>query len=366
MATSGGAQARKAFTFERTELQYYPEWALRPNTQCIPLDMNFIFLNGGAGDYISWLRSIQWLAECATWINGTLIHPIYLDELVSYALAPYPRWKHATYKSMNEIPGVNEKPFRGPVNLQTESLNATGAHLFTCGWVYYTNKERAPEGVDQFGHPWNAYMRLDQNYLNNVVLPQEASALTPKRYVVVTTGVTTDTRRTEAKHWNPIIEHVVARGLTPVFLGKSVVETGNAANIHTQYHKDVRYDLGLDLRDKTTLMQAAAIMSRAACVVGLDNGLLHLAGTTEVPIVFGYTLASPEHREPLRPKGRTYNVLLEKGELGCYHCQSRVNFIVGYNFRQCFYSDLACIDLLFNNGCQRWLNQIDLALKEAQ
>lgn len=356
-----------SITFKEVPKRTYPEWGFRPGTMCFPMRLNFIFINGGMGDYVCWLRPIQWLAECATWIDGTLIVPNYMLDLAKYFLREYPRWNVVSYTNLKDIPSADDTPFRGPVVLQNESLNATGGHLLTCGWVYFCNKERAPDGPDARGIPWDSYPRFEQGYLDNVELPTDAVVnLTGKRYAVLAIGNTeaSKSRRIPGEYWNPIIEHVVAQGLTPVFLGKAVVDTGNAKNIHTIFSDKIRYDLGVNLLDQTTLTQAAAIMSRAEVVIGHDNGLLHLAGCTDVPIVFGYNLASPQHREPHRPVGKVFNVTLNDAELACIHCQSRTNFLIGFSFRECFYGDLACIPKLFDNNGQRWKVQIGKALAE--
>ena len=362
---------QNAIAFERIPTQHYPTWAFRPNTPMYPLKMNFIFLNGGAGDYYTWLQPIRWLADRATWIDGTLVCPIYLKEIATYFLKPYPRWGVKTYQELQDMKHHDDTPFRGPVVLQNESLNATGAHLKTCGWVYFTNKECAPDEIDEamsanlgYRAMWDSYPQFKQSDLDIVPLPEEAQALEQGKYIVITAGNTTPSRHIKPEYYNYLIEYVKGLGYLPVFLGKEMVETGNAKNIHTEYNQAVKYDLGLNLINKTSLMQAAAILSKAALVVGHDNGLLHLAGMTAVPIVFGYNLASPQHREPIRPRGKTYNVTLTSAELACNHCQSNTNFVIGYNFRQCFYGDNKCIDMLFESQGERWKRQIDLALAE--
>lgn len=348
-------QGQFSFTLEPTK--YYPGWGFRPNTPMFPMRVNFIFMNGGMGDYITWVQAIRWLASEATWIQGTLVIPTYFRELADYWLKPFPEWHFADYVNAHEIPKMNDTPFRGPVELNRESLNATGAHLSTCGWVYFTNKECAPEG-------WDYYPQFKQADLDALELPPKASSLESKKYAVITTGITTNSRIVPKGAWNDVIEYVVSLGLTPVFLGKAVTETGNTKNIHTKWEEGLRFDLGVDMRDQTSLLQAASIMSRAAVVIGHDNGLLHLAGCTSVPIVFGYNIASPEHREPKRPVGKTYNVILAPEELACYLCQSKTNFVLGFNFRECFYKDLRCMDLLFAGRGAKWKKQIDSALRE--
>lgn len=352
--------SQKSVTFEPLKTEFFPEWGFRPNTPMYPMNMNFIFLNGGMGDYLCWMRPIQWMMECAPWLRGTLIHPTYLTEIVEYFMKDHKTWSHSDYKRLAEIQGDNQVPYRGPVVLQNESLNATGAHLFTCGWVYFTNKECAPEGKDSKGLEWKYYPKFGEDFLTGVELPSEVPE--PGTYAVITTGITTPSRHIKPEYLNMIIEYVHSLGLKPVFLGKSMVETGNRTNIHTDFNKSVRYDLGVNLVNKTTLRQAASIISKSKVIIGHDNGLLHLAGLTETPIVFGYNLASPKHRRPLRPTGQVYDVVLPEGALNCYLCQSKTNLNIGYNFRQCFYNDLKCFDLLFADNAKLWRDQIDLAL----
>lgn len=348
------------FRFTKVKNQYYPErTGFRPNTPMFPLKLNFLFMNGGMGDYLTWIQPILWLANEATWIEGTVVCPTYFKEILDYFLKPFTTWRYADYKDITSIPEFKDVPFRGPVELARESLNATGAHLSTCGWVYFTNKDKPAPGYEH-------YAQFPAKFLESLELPPEAAALNPKKYAVITTGITTNSRAVPQGGWNPIIDHIRSKGLTPVFLGKSTMETGNASNVLTGWVDGTNYAAGLDLRDKTTLLQAAAIMHKAAFVIGHDNGLLHLAGCTpDVPIIFGYNIAAPEHRRPSRPNGRVFDITLTPKELACIHCQSNTNFVIGYNFKECFYKDLACMKMLFERNGIRWLQQIDhvLALK---
>jgi predicted lipopolysaccharide heptosyltransferase III len=71
------------------------------------------------------------------------------------------------------------------------------------------------------------------------------------------------------------------------------------------------------------LEQVRALMERAALFIGGDSGPMHIAATTDVPIValFGPTL--PVHWAPWRPAGLPV-ALVDAGPLPCRPCDQRV------------------------------------------
>lgn len=335
------------YAIKKKMVMEYPTWGFRPGTPCLPTPINFLFVNGGLGDYLTWIQAILWLIKNATWVEGRLLGPDYFQEIAEYFLegSGWPYWKYEKLKDQTQ----NGIPTRGPLKLEYESLNATGAHLIDCGFAYYCCQNPIPAG-------WNSYPRFDRARLPK--LPDILSKVC-KKYAVITTGQTSPSRRVKPEYWNAIIDHVIAKGFTPVFLGKAEVPTGNGGPIKTTYSDKVNYAKGIDLRDKTTLLEAASILNSASFVVGHDNGLLHLAGCTDTPIIFGYNLASPAHRRPRRNSGRVYDVTLSHADLACNHCQSKTNFVIGFVFHTCFYGDNLCLDLLFEKEGWRWKEQID-------
>lgn len=346
-------------SIKKQKVMEYPVKAgFRPGIPVVPRPVNFLFVNGGMGDYICWMQAILWLVHHATWIQGRLICPDYFHELANYWLKG--QWPVHSYQFLNED-NNNKTPVRGPVNLVNESLNATGAHLMDCGFAYYACQLPPPEG-------WNHYPRFGD-------LARFAGL--PEKYCVITTGKTSPSRHVPGEYWNYVIDHCIERGFTPVFLGASVMPVGGEGtkieDVRTTFDEGVHYAKGIDLRNKTTLLEAAAIIQRASFVVGHDNGLLHLAGCTETPIIFGYNVASPLHRRPRRNKGPIYDVTLSKDELSCIHCQSRTNFVIGFVFHECFYKkngkargyvENQCIIQMFEDRARRWREQIDLCISE--
>ena len=90
-----------------------------------------------------------------------------------------------------------------------------------------------------------------------------------------------------------------------------------------------------------------------------DNGLLHLAACVPGNIIFGYNIAAPSQRRPVRRlSGILMDITLTKEELSCIHCQTRMKQQNLINFRNCFYGDVACLGKLFENGSERWIRAL--------
>ena len=72
-----------------------------------------------------------------------------------------------------------------------------------------------------------------------------------------------------------------------------------------------------------SLVELRALIDRAALFVGGDSGPLHIAATSETPIVGLYGPTLPERSAPWRPRdGRTVSV--DVGSLPCRPCDQRV------------------------------------------
>lgn len=162
----------------------------------------------------------------------------------------------------------------------------------------------------------------------------------PKDYVVIPTGFTAAVREFSAPVVDGIVDYLLSKSLTPVFLGNKQAITGNGLNIDATFRCD--YSKGIDLIGKTSLLEAHHILSKSKAAVGLDNGLLHVAGMTQIPIVMGLTTLIPEHRLPYRNNILGWNtyVVQPPASLKCRGCQSNFNFVYEHDFRTCFYVNI--------------------------
>ncbi len=335
-----------------------PERFFRPSKVVKPLECYFIDVNGGMGDYIAWLAGQLWVFKHCPWIHGRLVAPKYFHEIarVFFNTQDTPTWKLMTYDEFTAR-GPDGVPIKGPLDAAHAMINATGAHLIDCGAAYFAGQMPLP-GDD------NVYPRIPDEVLE-MNLPQEFKdrRAAGVKWAVITPTAAQPSRAVPGRYWTPICNELIDNDVLPVFLGKHEIPMENGHNIRSQDDGTLPADLGEDLRNKTSLLQAAAIMAFSQCVIGLDNGLLHLAGCTDAPIIFGYNLTTVEHRRPRRKFGVTFDITLTKEELACIGCQSNTNMLVGYDFRTCFYKDNLCITKLFERGAPKWISAVRAVLR---
>ncbi len=307
-------------------------------TECFTI--NFELASGGMGDYICWTPALQWIVKNCPWVHGRIWAPAYFISFMQHVFKDVPNWEvHLIEKFSEADKGTL---CRGLQSTPGQLINATGCGLIELGFMYFANLSPMP--------PDTVYPQLD---LRDVKLHKKLRGL-EKKYVVFTPGGTTQSRFVPAKHWNPLIDWVIAQGLTPVFLGK-----GHLADVHKSYFDDeTHYEKGIDLREQTSLLEAARIIKESLCIIGLDNGLLHLAACTDASIVFGYNIAAPVDRRPLRPSGKLIEITVPEERLGCIHCQTKFKLLYTHNYKNCIYKDVRCIDLLFENEGERWKQAI--------
>ena len=131
-----------------------------------------------------------------------------------------------------------------------------------------------------------------------------------------------------------VAEYVKASGHLPIFIGKEDF----SKDTKTQLTKEDAGRYGIDLRNQTSLLELATLMGMAKAVVGLDSGPIHLAGTTSVPIICGYTSVAPEYRIPVRRVGPTYVVA---PDVSCKYCQSHW-LLYYWDFGKCYLKHADC------------------------
>ena len=162
--------------------------------------------------------------------------------------------------------------------------------------------------------------------------------------VILVTTYRDVTRSWYAENILKVAEFVKSKGLIPVFVGKTDMDqhiARDSVKPKTALPDGVSA-YGVDLRNKTSIAELASIFSQARAVCGVDSGPIHLAGTTNVPIVCGYTSVSSCNRIPIRSHGISIPI---EADIPCIGCESRWHSSY-WNFEQCHMGTLACVEQL--------------------
>ena len=282
-----------------------------------------VYNGGGIGDYIHWTTAIRYVLDTYDYIEGYIITPSFFADLAKLWLTPHPRFELRISEEYEKEPYLEDIPCVVP--LRNQYANAGGFHLFELGFIYFNQNKNIPIGYREIP-------RIEGN-------EADISAFDlPERYAVITVMATADNRRLDSKLINSLISFYNQKGITPVLLGKEVItETYRA-----RAPKGIRGQF-IDLRNKTTLLEAAVILSKAHSVIGLDNGLLHLAACSSVPVVFLYTTVEPSYRNPPRRPGAKTIVITPTADLPCRFCQTNMRYLI-HDFKSCVYGDNICTE----------------------
>lgn len=297
---------------------------LREGTVLPDQKINLVYNAGGIGDFIYWTQAIRFAVVSNPHIRGNILAPSWFVDLARLWLGDLKdRFRVKDYAAewsseecAKKIPAI--------VPDGKQYANATGFHLHLLGFVYYNQIDYVPVG-------WECppVIRGDEADISRFGLPEE--------YVVITPYATHENRRLRASAINDLTTYLSERGVTPVFLGRSVM-----AHDHQAAPDDgINREHVVDLSEGTTLREAACVMANARAVIGLDNGLLHLASCSMVPVVFAFTTVVPRLRVPERRKGAKTLVLTPPESLKCRFCTAE-RYIIGHDFKDCLYKDNLC------------------------
>lgn len=249
---------------------------------------NLVVTDGGVGDLICELVAVDYNIRNFPSIKFHVWVPDYMLDLTKHLLPkeslvrPFSK---ARDKFKQDIDGRTTEWCTNHTAMRTHPVDY-GFHMLSDRHVYDLNKK---------------------NYLQ--IRPDEIKILRfhlPKKYVVLVAAAAEPVKEMPAKTANEIIEFCLSKGYAPVFLGKEKSDTGLDRFSVTAKPIDLDYHKGINLLNKTNLLEAAKIMSGAKAVIGMDGGLIHLAGCTDTAIVAGYTLVDPAHVAPIRKGSQTY------------------------------------------------------------
>jgi ADP-heptose:LPS heptosyltransferase len=324
---------------------------------------NFVLNHAALGDMISSLPAIVWARKfygprmkLRVWV------PTWQMELVAHLLAPYGEIEVGDLMKLPLKHLDRAKQFEGePFSYNAAVLDQhtrCRVHMVDYAFNYLLNSR--PETMDDRSYPTKAPLAPAR------VLP---GGLVAGGYVVFPVGATSDNKLFRASVMGPVMKWCQDNAYEAVITGTKTSHT------HTKVEGELRpvvlreqsdmlpreiFERLIDLREQTTLLNLRDVLGHAAAVVGVDGGTLHLAGTTDVPIVFASGTTLPKHRYIPRHGSHTFRArYIGPRDLECYGCQSNWPMTV-LHFTKCVYDDNACMEQLHPDDFINGLKELGL------
>lgn len=250
-----------------------------------------ILTDGGMGDLLCQLVAVDYLIQTHPAVKFEVWLPDYLHKFAQHVLQHpdiYPFSKAKT-EFNGKIPGRTTQWFKhGHTPMRTHPVDY-GFHMLADCHIY------------NIGHQKN-YPQIRSKYIDISKFELKSP------YVCIQTTFTESVKAMLPHVFNGIIKHLKNLNYAIVFLGKNTAQTGVKGKELNAVSLTYSKDDGIDLVNKTSMLESAAIIAGAKCYIGMDSGLTHLAGCTNTPIIAGYTLVDPQHVMPIRLGLLGYNV----------------------------------------------------------
>lgn len=326
-------------------------------------DHRFIINNGALGDMISSLPAIIFaMRNVHPDVKLTVYVPPWQIELVQHLLKPYGEVKVDNFADVPPTPEGRRAAWGEHVayGLNGAIMNThTRNRVHMVDYAFNYLLDAKPESMAERNYPTAAPLHVSQKleFFDTSV-----------GYVVFPVGATSDNKLFKAKVMQPVVDWVAEQGYAPVFVGTKMSFTraqmgdklGEQLVIRDEFDKLTLPSGSVDLREKTTLQELRNVLGYAAAVVGVDGGTLHLAGTTDVPIVYAMGTTLPKHRYITRMGDHNHRIrYVGPRDLECTGCQSRA-VLTRWDFRHCPFGDNKCMDMLHPDDFINALKELGL------
>ncbi len=118
------------------------------------------------------------------------------------------------------------------------------------------------------------------------------------KYIVIHPVTSWATRTWSEENWVELVDNITQKGLKVVAVGKNSSETGFFDVQKPVFN--LRTAKMINLLNNTSISDCWHLIDKAACVVTMDSGILHLAATTDTHIIHLGSHLKPEFRIPYR------------------------------------------------------------------
>ena len=299
---------------------------MKKNKRILPErgEVNFVLMYGGMGDVVSSLPAIRYAHE-KHGVKCVVFGPDFMKDFIK---------RHLPYASVYGISEMLTNVNKANPSKFMNSIVHTSMRTHTTYTAFHLLLDEHPEGDPNV---FNAVTPIDYECIYKFRLPSKYITLGPCN------------AGKERPFSYKSIKLITEKSIYPVVLLGSTSHTHNKM-LNSAAEVDERvFDLPntINLVNQTSLLETQSIIHHSKVYVGMDGGLVHVAGTTKAPIIAGFNTVDPMHRLPFRNGSRlTGCIPITPPNLSCVGCQSTSNFIYEHKYNTCFFDDFKCLDLL--------------------
>ncbi len=170
------------------------------------------------------------------------------------------------------------------------------------------NIEKKHNAIDirQF-HAWDLGISLTGDEMNCDLYCEKEYTIESDNYIIIHPSKTWDSRTWDGDKWQNLTNQIIGLGLDVVIVGNDIGQKEWNSDGGGFVPKDV-FDIkgGINLINKTTIPELRWLMNKAFCVITMDSGILHVAGTTDCNIIQLGSSLNHKLRAPWRNGSQDY------------------------------------------------------------
>lgn len=235
------------------------------------------------------------------------------------AATPVIRKLHSSYSKKITLITKFPELFKNNSNVEkTYSPNSVNIDFFKQNYIYHNSFHNIGQ-KNQFGveiksntidirqhHAVQLGFTLFKDEMHMDYIAEDYTPIKdlPAKYVLIHPVQTWPSRTWSAENWMLLTKMLNDSNISVVSVGKDSSETGFFNIDKPVFNFEI--ENGLNLMNNTELSQVWHLISKSACFVTMDSGLLHLAGTTDSEIIMLGSSIRPELRAPFRNGSQDY------------------------------------------------------------
>ena len=176
-------------------------------------------------------------------------------------------------------------------------------------------------------HAWDLGISLTSDELTCDLYCEKKKDIGVEDYILIHPSKTWNSRTWSEDKWQELTDKLIQLGLDVVIIGSDIDQMEFDSDKGKLVNKNV-YDIkgGINLINKTTIPELRWMMeNKALCIITMDSGVLHVAGTTECNIIHLGSSIDNKLRAPWRNGNQDYKYKYVGGSCNIF-CASNLKY----------------------------------------